>query len=55
MSALSNGLRWFGLLLRDTADRFEAPAVEPAPREAGYEVEEELRRMRERIQGRHLY
>ena len=56
MSAMSNGLRWFGALLADTADLLEVPAPEPAPRDSGsYEIDEELRRMRERIQGRHLY
>ena len=55
MSALSNGLRWFGTLLNDTADLFETPTPEPSPREASHEIDEELRRMRERIQGRHLY
>jgi hypothetical protein len=56
MSAMSNGLRWFGALLADTADLLEAPALEPAPREATHcEVDEELRRMRERIQGRLYY
>jgi hypothetical protein len=56
MSAMSEGLRWFGALLADTADLLEVPSPEPAPRESGHpEVDEELRRMRERIQGRHLY
>ena len=56
MSAMSEGLRWFGTLLADTADLLEAPRPEPARREsAGDEVEEDLRRIRERIQGRMLY
>ena len=55
MSAMSNGLRWFGTLLADTADLLEAPTREPMPREPAHDVDEELRRMRERIQGRFLY
>jgi len=57
VSAMSNGLRWFGTLLVDAADVLELPAPEPAaaPFDRGVEVEEELRRMRERIQGRYHY
>ena len=56
MSAMSSGLRWFGTLLVDAADVLEAPAPEPpAAADRGFEVEEEIRRMRERIQGRHHY
>ena len=57
MSAMSNGLRWFGTLLVDAADVLEVPAPERAADkvERGLEVEEELRRMRERIQGRYHY
>ena len=55
MSAMSNGLRWFGMLLVDAAEVLEAPAPEPWRPDPGREVEEELRRMRERVQGRLLY
>jgi hypothetical protein len=57
MSAMSAGLRWFGTLLVDAADVLEVPAPERAADkvERGLEVEEELRRMRSRIQGRYHY
>ena len=57
MSAFSGSLRWFGMLLVDTANGLERPAPEPpaAPEDRGVEVEEELRRMRNRIQGRSCY
>ena len=57
MSAVASGLRWFGALLVSAADEIEAPGRDAfaRPRETGIEVEEDLRRMRERIQGRYLY
>ena len=56
MSAVASGLRWFGSLLVSAAEELEAPSPEsPVPHDLGVEVEEDLRRMRERIQGRFHY
>lgn len=55
MSAFADGLRWFGALLLDTANGLDRPAPERAspPEHSPLEVDEELRRMRERVQGRY--
>ena len=54
MSAVASGLRWVGTLLVDTADELERPVeMLSPPADPAVEVEEELRRMRERVQGRY--
>jgi hypothetical protein len=51
MSAVASGLRWFGTLLVNAAEEIEAPRADAlaAPQEYAVEVEEDLRRMRERV------
>ena len=54
MNAVASGLRWVGTFLVNTADELERPAETLSPpTDPAVEVEEDLRRMRDRVQGRY--